>query len=94
MRNDATCDAIGSSQNPEQPRLLAALPGDVAVIGAEIPVADRDRAPLRAPLAVHDTEPLEVRFDRQLGVGDAARFVLGRVAVPRHARQRHQPSRD
>ena len=47
--------------NPEQPRPLAALPGDMPVVGAEIPVADRDGAPAGTSLAVDDPEPLEVR---------------------------------
>ena len=39
---------------------LAALPGDVPVIRAEIPIADGNRAPLCPPFAVHDTEPFEI----------------------------------
>ena len=77
--------------NPEQPRPLAALPGDMPVVGAEIPVADRDGAPAGTSLAVNDPQPLEVDLDWQFRVRDAARFVIGRVPVPRHPGQRHQP---
>ena len=80
--------------NPEQPRPLAALPGDMPVVGAEIPVADRDGATAGTSLAVDDPQPLEVRLDWQFRVGNAARFVIGRVPMPRHARAMPSADRD